>query len=403
MPDVVSGEPLAIQGGPPVRERWLPYAQPSLDQEAIRAAVEILESHWLTTGPQVEAFETAMAQAVGAREAVAVSSGTAALHAAVFAARIGPGDEVITTPLTFVATANCIVYQGGIPVFADIEPHTLCIDPLQIERRITRRTRALLIMHYGGHPCDLQRIHELARHHRLTVIEDASHALGAADRKRRIGGLSDLTTFSFQALKQLTTGEGGMVTTQDTELANRMRMFRHHGMAPAPGQRPLEGSAGLEMSALGYNYRLTDFQCALGLRQLHHLESRLARRREIAAQYTAAFRSMPEIELPDVKPHVEHAWHLYPILLRLDRTSADRNQVLAALRAENIGVTVHYFPVHLHPYYRERYGCAPGDYPVAESVAARLITLPLFPGMTGDDVADVIQAVTKVLAAYRGR
>jgi perosamine synthetase len=391
---------LAIHGGKPVRETLLPYARQSVDEADIQAVVDVLRSEWLTTGPKVGEFEEAFAARVGAKYAVSFSSGTAALHGAAFAAELKPGDEAITTPLTFVATANCVVYQGSRPVFADVSRDTLNLDPESTARQITPRTRAIFPVDYAGHPADLHSILELAAKHGLTVVEDASHALGATYLGRRVGRIAHMTTFSFHPVKHMATGEGGMVTTDDPRLAEALRRFRNHGIDRDAHQRQASGDWFYEMVALGHNYRLTDIACALGLSQLAKLDANLACRRAIAARYSDAFRECPDIIPPMVREDVQPAWHLYPIRLDLEKLNAGRAEIFRALRAENIGVNVHYVPVHLHPYYREHFGYRGGEYPIAEGAYERLISLPMFHGMTEQDVDDVIRAVRKVVAAY---
>ena len=391
---------LAIDGGPPVRETLLPYGRQSIDEEDIQAVVETLRSAWLTTGPKVAQFEESFAARVGAAFAVSFSSGTAALHGATFAAGLKSGDEAITSPLTFAATANCALYQGARPVFADVCEDTLILDPDQASAKITSRTRAILPIDYAGHPVNLDSILEIARRHGLIVIEDACHALGAKYRKHSVGSIADMTVFSFHPVKHITTCEGGMVTTDNADYAEALRRFRNHGISSDARQRQSAGQWHYEMVALGFNYRLPDIACALGLSQLRRLDGNLARRRAIAARYTAAFREMPGIIPPGVRPEVSPAWHLYPIRLDLAKLSADRGEVFRALRAENIGVNVHYIPVHLHPYYRDRFGYKGGEFPVAENAYERLISLPMFHGMTDQDANDVIAAVSKVRLAF---
>lgn len=393
------GEPLAIEGGRPVRDRLLPYGRQTIDDADVAAVVATLRSDWLTTGPAVAEFERRFAEVVGARHAVAVSSGTAALHAAAFAAGIGPGDEAVTTPLTFVATSNAVLYQGGRPVFADIDAGRLTIDPASIERALTPRTKAILPVHYAGQPCDLDAIHALARARGLRVIEDAAHALGAEYRGLRIGALSDLTVFSLHPVKHVTSGEGGVVTTNDAELADRVRRFRNHGLASDAAARNASGAVYSEMVDLGFNYRITDIQCALATAQLGKLAASLARREAIAQRYRSALAEQHGVTLPSMAGDVRHAWHIFPIVLDLDRLSADRQAIFAALRAENIGVTVHYVPAYWHPYYA-RLGYRRGLCPVAEDLAARVLTLPMFPAMSDADVDDVVTALAKVLGHY---
>jgi perosamine synthetase len=395
-----SQEVLAIDGGTPVRKTLLPYGRQSIAEDDIQAVVDVLRSDWLTTGPKVAQFEEALAAWVGAKYAVAFSSGTGALHGATFAAGLKSGDEAITSPLTFAATANCVLYQGARPVFADVSRDTLNLDPDQFAERITARTRAVLPVDYGGHPADLDPILALAERHGLTVIEDACHALGAEYHGRRTGSIAHMSVFSFHPVKHLATGEGGMVTTDRADLAESLRRFRNHGISSDVPQRHASGQWHYEMVLLGFNYRLTDVACALGLSQLKKLEANLARRREIAARYTDAFRNLPGVLVPSVRPNVNPAWHLYPIRVNPAQLNADRAHVFRALRAENIGVNVHYTPVHLHPYYRGQFGYQGGEYPAAEAAYEQLISLPMFHGMTDQDVENVITAVGKVLGAY---
>jgi UDP-4-amino-4,6-dideoxy-N-acetyl-beta-L-altrosamine transaminase len=393
-------ELLAIDGGTPVRKDLLPYGRQSIDEEDIQAVVDVLRSDWLTTGPKVAEFEDAFAKRVGSRHAVSFSSGTAALHGAAFAAGLKPGDEAITTPLTFAATANCVLYQGATPVFADVSADTLNLDPQHVAEKITPRTRAVFPVDYAGHPADLDAILKLAAQHGLVVIEDASHALGAEYGGRRVGSVADMTVFSFHPVKHLATGEGGMVTTDRTDFADTLRRFRNHGISSEARQRQAEGQWHYEMVLLGFNYRLTDIACALGLSQLEKLGENLSRRREIAAYYAAAFRNLERVTNPCVRADANPAWHLYPVRLNLEKLSADRGQIFRALRAENIGVNVHYIPVHLHPYYRDHFGHRGGDYPIAENAYDRLISLPMFHGMSDQDTQDVVSAVTKVVNHY---
>ena len=395
-------ETLAIHGGTPVRQKLLPYGRQSIDNADIEAVVEVLKSDWLTTGPKIAEFEERFAARVGARRAVSFSSGTAALHGAAFAAGLGPGDEAVTTPMTFCATANCILYQGATPVFADVSPDTLNLDPGEVSRKISARTRAIIAVDYAGHPAALDELGQLAKAHvqRVLLIEDACHALGAEYGGKCVGGIADMTVFSFHPVKHLTTGEGGMVATNDARLAEMLRRFRNHGISSEARQRQESGQWFYEMVLLGFNYRLTDIACALGLSQLRKLRANLARRREIAAQYTAVFRDLPGLIPPSVRADVNPAWHLYPIRIDLAKLTVDRGQIFHALRAENIGVNVHYIPVHLHPYYRDRFGHSAGECPVAEAAYERVISLPMFHGMTDGDVGDVVRAVSKVISPY---
>jgi len=391
---------LAINGGKPVRKNLLPYGHQWIDETDVQAVIEVLRSDWLTTGPKVGEFEQGFANVVGAKEAVAVNSGTAALHSAMYAANIGPGDEVIVSPMTFASSANCVVFQGGIPVFADVDPATLLIDPDQVEAKITPRTKAIIAVDYTGQPCDYDALRAIANRHGLTLVADACHALGGSYKGRLVGSLADLNSFSFHPVKPITTGEGGMITTDDPKLAQRMRVFRNHGITTDHRQREQQGSWFYEMIDLGYNYRLTDIQCALGISQLRKLSEWVKRRQEIARCYDQAFAEIPAVEPLEVRKDVSHAYHIYMIRLNLAQLRVTRAKVFSALRAEGIGVNVHYIPVHLHPYYRERFGTHPGLCPVAEAAYERLITLPIFPRMADNDIEDVITAVRKVLEAY---
>jgi perosamine synthetase len=391
---------LAVTGGAPVRAKMLPYGHQSVDESDIAAVVDVLRSDWLTTGPKVDKFEAAFADKVGSKEAVAVSSGTAALHTAVAALDIRAGDEVIVPAMTFAATANCVLYQEGTPVFADVNPDTLLVDPADVEAKITPRTRAVIAVDFAGQPCDYDALNDIAARHGIALLADASHALGARYINRPVGSLANLTTFSFHPVKHVTTGEGGSVTTNSSRLAHRMRMFRNHGIASDHRQRQERGAYFYEMTGLGYNYRLSDIQCALGLSQLRKLEEWIARRQQIAAGYDAAFGSLRALRPLRTTTSFGHAYHLYIVRLEPRRLTAGRDRIFSALRAEGIGVNVHYIPVHLHPFYRERFGTGPGLCPAAEAAYESILSLPIFPAMTAKDVNDVIEAVYKVIEAF---
>lgn len=395
-----SKEALAIFGGRPVRQSLLPYGHQSIDEEDIQAVTDVLRSDWITTGPKVAEFEEAFADYVHAEYAVSFSSGTAALHGAAFAAGLKSGDEAVTTPMTFCATANCVLYQGARPVFADVAPDTLNMDPGEAAKCITPRTKAIIPVDYAGHPADLEELSLLAQESGIAVIEDACHALGAEYKGRRVGGISDMTVFSFHPVKHITTGEGGMVTTNSLDFARRLRLLRNHGIEGDARQRQAKGQWYYEMVDLGYNYRLTDIACALGLAQLRRLDKNLARRREIALHYSKALGDLSGIRIPAQRSYVSSAWHLYPVRLLPDVLKVGRADIFAAVRKENIGVNVHYIPVHIHPYYRSRFGYRGGEYPVAERAYEALISLPMFHAMTDQDVLDVVEAVRKVLEYY---
>lgn len=371
----------------------IPYAQQWIDEEDVQAVVDVLVSDWLTTGPAVERFEQAIARFTGARYAVAVSSGTAALHAAVHAVGIGPGHDVIVPAMTFAATVNAVVYQGAWPVFADVDPGTLSIDPDDVERKITPRTRAVVAVDYAGQPCDYDRLRTITDRYGLELIADACHSLGASYKGRRVGTLADLTAFSFHPVKHIATGEGGMIVTGDPETAARMRRFRNHGIATDHRQRAEAGAWFYEMQELGFNYRLSDIHCALGASQLRKLPAWLARRREIAEAYNAALKLSPYFEPLAVRPEVSHARHLYVVRVA---EGMDRNEAFRAFRERGIGVNVHYVPVHLHPYYRRQFGTGPGLCPHAEQAYERILSLPLYPRMREDQVQEVIAALHSV-------
>ena len=389
-------EKLALDGGTPVRTTTLPYARQWVDEDDITAVVEVLRSDWLTTGPLVSEFEAAFAEQVGAREAVAVSSGTAALHAAMFGLGLETGDEVIVPSMSFAASANCIVYQGGVPVFADVEPDTLLIDPEQVQAKITSRTKAIIAVDYAGQACRYDELRALAERYGLSLVADACHALGGSYRGSLVGTIADLNTFSFHPAKHITTGEGGVVTTDDTQMASRMRAFRNHGISSDRPQRDEQGSWFYEMNDLGYNYRLTDFQSALGIRQLPRLQDWVRRRQEIASAYDAAFTESPLVHPLCRREEVYHAYHLYVVQVNLERSGTTRSFIFAALRAEGIGVNVHYVPIHLHPFYRTHFATQPGMCPVTEDAYERIISLPIFPRMSDDDFRDVVRSVEKV-------
>ena len=381
---------------PTPRATLLPYGRQCVDEEDIAAVVAVLRSDWLTTGPMVEQFERAFADFTGCAHAVAVANGTAALHAAMAALGVGPGDEVIVPAITFVASANCVVYQGGTPVFADVEADTLLIDPADVERKITPRTKAIIAVDYAGQPCDYEALRAIAAGRRLPLVADACHALGGAWCGQPVGSLADLSTFSLHPVKPITSGEGGVVVTHDVELAARLRTFRNHGIATDFRQREKQGSWAYEMVQLGYNYRLSDIQCALAASQLRKLPGWIIRRQEIAALYDAAFSSARTLRPLAVRAGASHGYHLYVIRLA---DGMDRTACFQALRAEKIGVNVHYAPVHLHPFHRERFGTGPGLCPIAEAASQQILSLPIFPTMTDDDVQSVIDAVFRVCGA----
>lgn len=383
------------------RNSFLSFSPPLIGAEEIDEVVDTLRSDWLSTGPKTRRFELDFARMVGAPDALALNSCTAGLHTALATLGIGAGDEVITTPMTFAASANVIEHVGARPVLADVEADTLNIDPLRVEQAITPRTRAIIAVHYAGHPVELDAIDQLAAAHGITVIEDAAHALPARYRGRFIGARPNPAAFSFYATKNLTTGEGGMLTGEP-DLLERARMISLHGMSRDAHKRHHEGGTWYyEVSFPGFKYNMTDISASLGLWQLRKLSRFQQRRRQIVAAYTAAFSHTDALELPCERPEVEHAWHLYVLRLRLEALRVGRDEFIQALTARNIGTSVHFIPIHLHPYYRDRYGYPPHAFPVAFENYRRMISLPLNPRMTDADVEDVITAVLDVVEDAR--
>src|SRR5687767_3122737 len=384
------------------REEFLPFHLPAIGDEEIAAVVDVLKSGWLTTGSQVKDFEQQFCRFVGARHGVAVNSATAALHLGLAAVGIKEGDEVIVPTMTFAATAEVVLYLKAKPVLVDCTADTLNIDPAAIERAITPRTRAIIPVHFAGQPCDSARILSLARAHGLKVIEDAAHALPARDHSRMIGNIGDITCFSFYATKTITTGEGGMATTNNPEWADKMRMLSLHGISHDAWNRySSEGSWYYEVTNVGYKYNLTDIAASLGIEQLKKCRRFAAARRRIADAYTEAFVELAEIRAPLSEPDKEHAWHLYVIQLELDRLTINRREFIEALRAMNIGSSVHFIPLHLHPFYRQTFGYQPADFPRAAAAYQRIVSLPIYPNMTDADVDDVIRAVRSIVERHR--
>jgi perosamine synthetase len=384
------------------REEFLPFARPDLGGDELEQIREALEGGWVTTGPKVKEFETEFAAIVGAKHAIAVNSCTAALHLALEAIHLRPGDEVITTPYTFAATAEVIRYFDARPVLVDIEPRYFNIDPHLIERAITPRTKAVIPVHVAGVAADLDSINAIAAQHGVRVIEDAAHSFPTQYKGRMVGSISDFTCFSFYATKTITTGEGGMITTNDDEWADRCRIMSLHGISRDAWKRyTAEGSWYYEIVAPGYKYNLTDIAAAMGLAQLRRATQMSNRRIEIAHRFHDAFRGMDAFEVPSQSPDSNHVWHLYMLRLNLDRLAIDRAQFIEELKRRNIGTSVHFIPLHVHPYYRELYGFEADDFPHAHREYMREISLPIYSKMTDDDVEDVIDAVIDV--AQRNR
>lgn len=371
---------------------YIPYGRQSINDEDIAAVVETLRSDFLTTGPKVWEFEEKIAEYTGVKYAVAVANGTAALHIACLAAGIAPGDEVITTPLTFAASSNCVLYCGGKPVFADVDPDTYNIDPADIERKITKKTKAIIPVHFTGQPCALDEIHRIAKKHDLMVIEDGAHALGAEYKGTIIGGLSDMTTISFHPVKHITTGEGGIVLTNNEKLYQRLSLFRTHGITRDVNlMSENEGDWYYQQLVLGYNYRISDIQCALGVSQLKRLPEFLEKRRNIALRYDEAFLSMPEYLSPKQLENTKNSWHLYVI----QTSDGRRKEIFDGLRRKGIGANVHYIPVYKHPYY-QTHGYRDVCCENAEKIYQNLISLPIYPDLTQEEQNYVIEALDKL-------
>jgi dTDP-4-amino-4,6-dideoxygalactose transaminase len=386
----------------PTHSEFIPFHKPAIGEDEIRSVVETLKSGWLTTGPKVKRFEEDFATYLGCKHAVAVNSGTAALHLALDAIGIKEGDDVIVPAMTFAATAEVVLYFKANPVLVDCEPDTLNLDAKQIESAITPRTNAIIPVHFGGQPCEMNRILEIAKKHNLRVIEDAAHALPASHHGRTIGTIGDITCFSFYATKTITTGEGGMATTDNSEWIERMRMMSLHGISHDAWKRyTKEGSWYYEILYPGFKYNLTDIAAAIGIEQLKKCNEFWEARQRIAMNYAKAFADLQEIEVPMCRNDVQHAWHLFVIQLNLERLKINRNQFVEALREKEIGTSVHFIPLHLHPYYRDKFGYEPEDFPNASAAFDRIVSLPIYPGMTEGNVRDVIVAVRKLIQEYR--
>jgi len=395
-------EPLASRGGRPVRDTFLPLALPSLGEREKQLVLETLDSGWITSGPRSQELARRIAALAGARHGLALNSATGALHLALAALEIAPGDEVVTSTYTFAACVNVIEHVGAKPVLVDVEPDTLCMSPQALEAALTPRTRAIMPVDYGGHPCDYDAVLAIAGRRGLPLVEDAAHALGARWRDRPVGSFATVTAFSFYATKNLTTGEGGAAVTNDAALAERMSQLSLHGMNRDAWKRYTStGSWYYEITAPGFKYNLSDVLAAIGLGQLERFDELQRLRRERAAWYDARLADVPEIRRPRVRPEVEHARHLYPVALELEALACDRARFIQELRAENVGSSVHFIPIHLHPYFQARLEVREGEFPVAEDAYRRAVSLPLFPGMSERDVDDACAAVRKVVAHYR--
>lgn len=396
----LTGRRPAIEGGAPIRDRPLPYGRHTVTSADIEAVSAVLRGEWLTTGPAIDAFEASLQQVVGAEHVVAVNSGTAALHAACATLDLRPGDEVILPSLTFAASANAVLYVGGTPVFAEVDPRTFLLDPADVSRRITERTRAIMVVHYAGLPAPIGEYGALVGGRDVALIEDAAHALGATRDGSVVGRSSDLATFSFHPVKHVTTGEGGAVATGSAKRAARVRRFRNHGLTSEVRGREAQGTWQYDLVDLGFNYRLSDIGAVLGMSQLTRLDAGLERRRQLARMYIRELAEIPQIVPQAVDDVNGHAWHIFPVLLG-DGVRIDRDGLVRALRAERIGANVHYPPVHLFALYRERLGTRVGMLPVTEGICSRIMTLPLFPAMTDEDLSSVVEAVRRIVDYYR--
>lgn len=387
---------LTVNGGRPVRESRLPIARPIIESEELESVRKVLESGVISRGPKISLLEKELSEYIGCRYAVAVSSGTAALHLALESLDLAPGSEVIVPSITFVATAFAPLYCGLKPVFAEVSPDTLNIDPQDIRNKITGETRAIIPVHYGGQPADMDEINEIARENNLVVIEDAAHAIGAVYKKKKAGSLGDLAAFSFFATKNVTSAEGGIVTTDRQDLYNKMKLLRAHCIKPLESTPRTSGY--YDVVGLGYNYHLSDVHAALALTQLKKLDELNQRRKENAKYLTTLLNDIPQIEVPTLKN--DHVFHLYTIKLKIDDLTVSRDDVVEAMLAEGIHVGVYYRPIHLFSYFKEKYGFREGCLPVTESISSRLITLPMYPQLTTEDMDDIAEAFKKVLSVY---
>ncbi|MBF0431561.1 MAG: UDP-4-amino-4,6-dideoxy-N-acetyl-beta-L-altrosamine transaminase [Fibrobacteria bacterium] len=381
-------------------DSFIPYGRQSIDEQDIAAVVSVLRSKVITTGPAIASFEKRMSNYIGAQYTVAVCNGTAALHTALFAAGIGKQDEVIVPSMTFAATANAVLYCGGTPVFADVKSSTLLIDPLMVEQIITSKTKAIIAVDYAGQPCDYTKLRRIADKHNLILISDACHALGASYQDQKVGTLADITAFSFHPVKHITSGEGGMISTNNPHYNLRMRQFRNHGINIDHQQRTESNAWFYQMDFLGYNYRITDFQCALGESQLSKLDPWIQKRRDIASQYDTAFENHNAITTLKAHSDRRHAYHLYVVKFS---NSINRDDVFKLLREKKIGVNVHYIPVHLHPYYKNIQGTKEGMCPVAEAAYRSILSLPMFPELSKSDLQFVIKEVKSAITVVQGK
>jgi len=381
----------------------IPFSRPQLDDEDIEEVVKTLRSDWITCGPKVREFEEKFAEYIGCKYAIALSSCTAALHLALILSGIGKGDEVITTPFTFTATVNTILYQRAKPVFVDIDRETLNVDAKEIEKKINSKTKAIVILHYGGHPCELDKIYYLGKKYNLTIIEDAAHAVGSEYKNKKIGGFGNLTAFSFHAVKNMTTGEGGMLTTNNKEFANKAKILRLQGMDKDAWMRNSNGIASwyYQILYLGYKYNMTDFQASLGITQLKKLDFFILKRHQYSKIYDNYFKKLHEVIIPSVKSDIKHARHLYPIQLKFEHLNISRDEFIDKLMDKGISCSVHFIPLHLQPLFKDNFNYKEGDLPVIEDVYKRIISLPLYPKMKSEDVVKVATSVREIVERHR--
>lgn len=392
----------AILGGKKVRRQHLAPFLPLIGKEEINEVINTLKSGWISTGPKVQKFQEMIKKYTGAENVVALNSCTAGLHLSLLAAGVRKGDEVITSPFTFAATANVILHVGAKPVFVDVQKDTFNIDPELIKKAVTRKTKAIIPVHYGGHPCDMDEISKIAKKHNLIVIEDSAHAIGAEYKKRKIGTISPFTSFSFYATKNLTTAEGGAVCVKNAAVAEKIRTMGLHGMNRDAWKRYAKGGSWYyEIKYPGFKYNMTDIQASLGIHQIKKLNRFIGQRQKIVDFYNKAFKNIPEIKTQATRPYVKHARHLYSIILDLDKLKINRDYFFKALDAENIGTSVHFIPLHLHPYYKENFGFKRGDFPNAEYIFDRIISLPLSPALSKKDLEDVVKAVRKIILYFK--
>jgi len=391
----------ALEGGKPVREHFLPFSRPTIGQEEISSVVECLRSGWLTTGTKNFQFEDSIRKYLGCKYAVALDSCTSALNLSLAVNNIGPGDEVITTPLTFVSTINVIVHRGAHPVLADIDEETYNINPESVKKAITQRTRAIIPVHFGGYPCEMDELVRIAHQGDILLIEDAAHALGSEYKGKKIGIIGHLTCFSFYVIKNITTGEGGMVVTDNKEWEEKIRCLRFHGISKDAWKRySKEGSWYYDVPSAGYKNNLTDIQAAIGIEQMKKLDSFITKREYIATRYSKAFKKIPGIIIPEVRKDVKHSWHLFPVRIDKHKLGIDRDKFITVLSAENIGTSVHFIPIHYHSFYKQNYGYKHGDFPSCEKVYSQIVSLPIYPEMQEQDINDVIEAIEKIVSFY---